>query len=52
MIYITFIFSIILNIDLVVGAPYEDGGQGAVYVFQGSNNGLITKYSQVSKNVF
>lgn len=32
--------------DLVVGAPRENGNAGAVYVFQGSNIGLLTEKSQ------
>lgn len=34
-------------VDLVVGAPRENGNAGAVYVFQGSNIGLLTEKSQV-----
>lgn len=31
--------------DLAIGAPYE--GNGVVYIYLGSPNGLITKPSQV-----
>uniref|UniRef100_T1E1D0 Putative integrin alpha-9 n=1 Tax=Cupiennius salei TaxID=6928 RepID=T1E1D0_CUPSA len=31
--------------DFAVGAPYEDG-KGAVYIYQGSDSGVITQYSQ------
>lgn len=33
-----------LSADLAVGAPYE--GNGAVYIFLGSINGLLAKASQ------
>ncbi|KAG1695759.1 Integrin alpha-PS2 [Nymphon striatum] len=34
--------------DVVIGAPYEgDDGQGTVYIFQGSRNGIVKKPSQV-----
>ncbi|XP_044738082.1 integrin alpha-PS3-like [Chrysoperla carnea] len=32
--------------DVAVGAPYEDGGRGAIYIYLGSANGLNVKYSQ------
>ncbi|KAG7172611.1 Elongation of very long chain fatty acids protein-like 7 [Homarus americanus] len=32
--------------DVAVGAPFEDGGRGAVYVFRGGPQGLVTKPSQ------
>lgn len=35
-------------VDFAVGAPYDGPDEaGAVYIFQGSVNGVITKYSQV-----
>lgn len=41
------VFSIYwILIDVAVGAPYEDGGRGAVYVYLGNANGLNVKYSQ------
>ncbi|KAJ7996153.1 hypothetical protein DPEC_G00234110 [Dallia pectoralis] len=33
-------------IDLAVGAPGEDGGRGAVYIFLGRPGGIQAKYSQ------
>lgn len=35
--------------DVFVGAPYYDGGAGAVFLYLGSENGLIEEYSQVIK---
>lgn len=35
--------------DVVIGAPYEDDGKGAVYVYHGSRSGLQNSYAQVSK---
>nr|XP_045593623.1 integrin alpha-4-like [Procambarus clarkii] len=32
--------------DVAVGAPYEDGGRGAVYIYRGGADGLQTKLSQ------
>lgn len=32
--------------DLAVGAPYEDDGVGAVYIYMGSRTGLSSRYSQ------
>ncbi|XP_066998134.2 integrin alpha-PS2 isoform X2 [Anabrus simplex] len=34
--------------DIAVGAPYDGlGGRGAVYIYMGSKNGIMEKYSQV-----
>lgn len=35
--------------DLAVGAPYEDGESGAVYIYMGFEYGIRTKYSQKLK---
>ncbi|XP_048754417.2 integrin alpha-6-like isoform X2 [Ostrea edulis] len=32
--------------DLAVGAPYDNSGLGAVYIYHGSANGIIPKYVQ------
>lgn len=34
--------------DVAVGAPLEDEGSGAVYIFHGGQHGLHTPHSQVS----
>ena len=39
-----------LDIDVVIGAPYENDFRGAVYVYMGSAKGLETKYTQVRKD--
>ena len=34
--------------DLIIGAPYEDDGKGAIYVFNGGQDGFFdNSYSQV-----
>lgn len=35
--------------DVAIGAPYEDGGMGNVYIYHGSDSGLKLKPSQVLK---
>ena len=35
--------------DVFVGAPYHDDGQGAVFLYLGSADGLQTQYSQIIK---
>lgn len=37
--------------DLAVGAPLEDDGQGAVYVFNSERTGISTTFSQVNDKV-
>lgn len=32
--------------DVIIGAPYEDGDTGAVYVYSGGPGGLSREYSQ------
>lgn len=47
-------FSIMIPVvDVVIGAPYEDGG-GAVYIYYGAQNGinLEKKARQVKKAMF
>jgi len=33
--------------DLAVGAPYDDGGHGSVYIYLGSDEGIVREPSQV-----
>jgi len=33
--------------DVLVGAPLEEDGQGSIYIFNGIDGGIISKYSQV-----
>ena len=32
--------------DVAVGAPYEDDGRGVVYIYHGSADGIVPKFSQ------
>lgn len=32
--------------DIIIGAPYEDGGHGAVYVYNGCEKGVWPQYTQ------
>ena len=41
-----------LFIDFVVGAPYEGGNVGAVYIYHGSENGVVEPYSQVKVFIY
>lgn len=34
-------------VDVAIGAPYEDDGWGAVYIYNGCPTGLATKPSQI-----
>ena len=34
------------SIDVIIGAPYENSGQGAAYVYLGSSSGLVDRYAQ------
>lgn len=36
--------------DIAIGAPYD--GDGVVYIYLGSKNGLIEKVSQVTRRLF
>ncbi|XP_078579271.1 integrin alpha-6-like isoform X2 [Branchiostoma floridae x Branchiostoma japonicum] len=36
--------------DLAVGAPYQDGGKGAIYIFLGSSSGIIQSAAQVIRS--
>lgn len=36
--------------DIAIGAPYE--GNGVIYIYQGSDLGIVTEPSQVSLNIF
>ena len=42
-----------LFIDIAIGAPLEDEGRGAVYIFKGSKRGLEIPHSQkiTAKNI-
>lgn len=41
-----------LLLDIAVGAPYDgEGGQGAVYIFHGSDQGINPKPFQVATNI-
>ena len=33
-------------VDIAIGAPYEDEGAGAVYIFNGKSNKINSVYSQ------
>lgn len=34
-------------LDVAIGAPYEDGGEGVVYIYRGSKKGLVETPMQV-----
>ena len=33
--------------DIIVGAPYTNSGEGAIFVYLGSKDGIRSTYSQV-----
>jgi len=35
-----------MDTDVIVGAPFEDGGSGAAYVYHGCATGLVDHYAQ------
>jgi len=35
-----------LDTDVIVGAPFEDEGHGAAYVYHGCETGLVDQYAQ------
>uniref|UniRef100_A0A8C9TNA7 Integrin subunit alpha 6 n=1 Tax=Scleropages formosus TaxID=113540 RepID=A0A8C9TNA7_SCLFO len=37
--------------DIAVGAPYDEGGAGRVYIYHGSVSGILTKPAQILKGV-
>ena len=38
--------------DIIIGAPYEEDGAGAIYIYLGSADGVDQQYSQVKqKNI-
>ena len=41
----------ILCLDLIVGAPHQNGGQGAVFVYEGSKDGIVQKAVQVGSSI-
>ena len=41
------IFKWIFLPDVAVGAPYEDSGEGIVYIYRGSEKGLVETPMQV-----
>ena len=45
-IYFTSDRSLILATDVIVGAPFEDEGRGAAYVYHGCATGLVDQYAQ------
>ena len=36
--------------DVAIGSPYEGNGEGVVYIYRGSKNGLVTTPMQVKWN--
>ena len=38
--------------DVAIGAPYEDDGEGVVYIYRGSLGGLVETPMQVLSSVF
>lgn len=36
--------------DVVVGAPLEDGGKGAIYIYNGQKKTINKEFTQVQRN--